>query len=178
MTRTTKVRFMSAPLHFRSCLASYYASDAAEVHVNLTDFSPDGSRTRTPGGLTNPAPQVGVAVGLALTIGFSLVHFLLDWAFSDDRRRTGHHSPHSGFGAEIPVMPDRVTIEGSAKRWRRSTPLTWSRTPGSRSTGNQAHLFALVEAQHVTKASPHRHLLLKNIYDVALPVRMPAGSSS
>jgi hypothetical protein len=75
-------------------------------------------------------------------------------------------------------MPDRVTIEGSSKRWRRSTPPTWSRTPGSRSTGNQAHLFALVEAEHVTKASPHRHLLLKNIYDVALRDKVPAGSSS
>jgi hypothetical protein len=75
-------------------------------------------------------------------------------------------------------MPDRVTIEGSSERWRRSTPPTWSRTPGSRSTGNQAHLFALVEAEHVTKASPHRHLLLKNIYDVALRDKVPAGSSS
>lgn len=31
-----------------------------------------------------------------------------------------------------------------------------------------AQLSALVEAQHVTKAEPRRHLLLKNTYDVEL----------
>lgn len=34
--------------------------------------------------------------------------------------------------------------------------------------GEGASLFALVEAQHISKADPHRRLLLKNLYDCAL----------
>lgn len=146
--------------------------------MNLTDFSPAGSRTRKPGGLTKPGAQVGVAVGLALTIGFSLVHFLLDWGVQ--RRPTPNrtsHSPHSGFGAEIPVMPDRVTIEGSSTLAASDTTHTVTK-PRVTIDGQPGAPVRARRAQHVTKASPHRHLLLKNVYDVALPVRMPAGSSS
>ena len=34
--------------------------------------------------------------------------------------------------------------------------------------GDRARMSALVEAQHVVKAPPHAHLLLKNVYDVDL----------
>jgi hypothetical protein len=72
------------------------------------------------------------------------------------------------FGAEVPVMPDRRTIAGILETL---APLDTTHTvtyPRISLGGDRAHLAALVEAQHVTKPEPHRHLLLKNTYDVDL----------
>ncbi|HEX6569008.1 MAG TPA: nuclear transport factor 2 family protein [Acidimicrobiales bacterium] len=76
--------------------------------------------------------------------------------------------PAARFGAEIPVMPDRDTIAGILTTL---APLDTTHTvtnPRVALDGDRATLFALVEAQHVTRAEPHRHLLLKNVYDVEL----------
>lgn len=74
--------------------------------------------------------------------------------------------PARRFGADISVMPDRDTIAGIVDTL---APLDTTHTvtnPRVNLGGDRAHLTALVEAQHVTKAEPHRHLLLKNIYEV------------
>jgi hypothetical protein len=76
--------------------------------------------------------------------------------------------PAQRFGAEVPVMPDRATIAGILETL---APLDTTHTvtnPRVTLAGDRANLAALVEAQHVTKAEPHRHLLLKNIYEVEL----------
>ncbi|HEX6422095.1 MAG TPA: nuclear transport factor 2 family protein [Acidimicrobiales bacterium] len=76
--------------------------------------------------------------------------------------------PAGRFGADIPVMPDRDTIAGILTTL---APLDTTHTvtnPRVEVDGDSATLFALVEAQHVTRAEPHRHLLLKNVYDVVL----------
>lgn len=76
--------------------------------------------------------------------------------------------PAQRFGVELPVMPDRATIAGILDTL---APLDTTHTvtnPRVDLDGDRAHLAALVEAQHVTKAEPHRHILLKNTYDVDL----------
>lgn len=76
--------------------------------------------------------------------------------------------PAHRFGAEVPVMPDRATIAGILGTL---APLDTTHTvtnPRVTLEGDRAKLAALVEAQHVTKAEPSRHLLLKNIYEVEL----------
>ena len=76
--------------------------------------------------------------------------------------------PAARFGAEIPVMTDRDTIAGILTTL---APLDTTHTvtnPRVALDGDRATLFALVEAQHVARAEPHRHLLLKNVYDVEL----------
>jgi hypothetical protein len=74
--------------------------------------------------------------------------------------------PAQRFAADVPVMPDRDTIAGIVDTL---APLDTTHTvtnPRVSLDGDRAHLTALVEAQHVTKAEPHHHLLLKNVYDV------------
>jgi hypothetical protein len=76
--------------------------------------------------------------------------------------------PARRFGAEVPVMRGRATIAGILEEL---APLDTTHTvtnPRITLDGDRARLAALVEAQHVTKAEPHRHLLLKNTYDVGL----------
>jgi hypothetical protein len=76
--------------------------------------------------------------------------------------------PARRFGADVPVMPDRAAIAGVLETL---APLDTTHTvtnPRIALDGDRAELTALVEAQHVTKAEPHRHLLLKNIYEVGL----------
>jgi hypothetical protein len=76
--------------------------------------------------------------------------------------------PARRFGAEVPVMPDRATIAGILETL---APLNTTHTvtnPRVTLDGDRAELSALVEAQHVTKAEPHHHILLKNIYNVGL----------
>jgi len=76
--------------------------------------------------------------------------------------------PARRFGAEVPVMRDRASI---AEILQTLAPLDTTHTatnPRITFDGDRAELTALVEAQHVTKAEPHRHILLKNIYEVGL----------
>jgi hypothetical protein len=76
--------------------------------------------------------------------------------------------PAQRFGADIPVMPDRDTIERILTTLE---PLVTSHTvtnPRVWLNGDRATLTAFVEAQHVSKADPGRRLLLKNVYDVTL----------
>lgn len=76
--------------------------------------------------------------------------------------------PAGRFGADVPVMPDRETIAGIMTTL---APLDTTHTvtnPRVSLDGDRATLVALVEAQHVTRAAPHRHLLLKNVYEVTL----------
>lgn len=76
--------------------------------------------------------------------------------------------PARRFGAEVPVMRDRRTIAGILATL---APLDTTHTVTNCRVvvdGDRAHLLALVEAQHVTRTSPLRHLLLKNVYDLDL----------
>jgi SnoaL-like domain len=76
--------------------------------------------------------------------------------------------PARRFGTEVPVMRGRATIAGILEEL---APLGTTHTvtnPRITLDGDRARLAALVEAQHVTKAEPHRRLLLKNTYDVGL----------
>jgi hypothetical protein len=76
--------------------------------------------------------------------------------------------PASRFGAGVPVMRGRETIAGILTTLE---PLATTHTvtnPRVVLDGDRADLWALVEAQHVLRAEPHRHLLLKNTYDVDL----------
>ena len=74
--------------------------------------------------------------------------------------------PARRFGGDVPVMDGRETIEGILDV---VGPLATTHTvtnPRTTLDGDRATLQALVEAQHVDRADPTRHLLLKNIYDV------------
>ena len=76
--------------------------------------------------------------------------------------------PADRFGAAVPVMHGRETIAGILTTLE---PVAMTHTvtnPRVVLEGDRAHLWALVEAQHVLRAQPHRHLLLKNTYDVDL----------
>jgi hypothetical protein len=76
--------------------------------------------------------------------------------------------PAHRFGAEIPVMPDRNTIAGILDAL---APLDTTHTvtnPRVTFDGDTASMLALVEAEHVSKDDPNRHLLLKNIYELTL----------
>jgi|RhiMethySRZTD1v2_1073278.scaffolds.fasta_scaffold00408_16 quercetin dioxygenase-like cupin family protein len=76
--------------------------------------------------------------------------------------------PAARFGTDIPVMPDRAAIAGILDTLE---PLVTSHTvtnPRATVSGDRASLSALVAAQHVSRDAPHRHLLLENVYDVAL----------
>jgi hypothetical protein len=76
--------------------------------------------------------------------------------------------PASRFGAAVPVMHGRGAIEGILTTLE---PLATTHTvtnPRVVLDGDRARLWALVEAQHVLRAQPHRRLLLKNTYDVDL----------
>ncbi len=81
--------------------------------------------------------------------------------------------PAERFGADVPVMTGRDTIEGILDTL---APLVTSHTVTNPRVadlgGGRAGLTALVEAQHVSRTDPQRHLLLKNVYDVTL---VPAG---
>jgi hypothetical protein len=77
-------------------------------------------------------------------------------------------NPARRFGAEVPVMRDRDAIAGILATLG---PLDTTHTVTNCRVvvdGDRAHLLALVEAQHVTRTTPLRHLLLKNVYDVDL----------
>jgi hypothetical protein len=82
-------------------------------------------------------------------------HAVLDFTHPADR-----------FGADLPPMEGRDAIEGVLDVLE---PLVTTHTvTNPRVTVNEDHatLEALVEAQHVDRSDPARHLLLKNTYDV------------
>lgn len=94
------------------------------------------------------------------------------WAFAPDAVLDFTH-PARRFGADIPIMDGRETIAGIMTTL---APLDTTHTvtnPRVVVHGDRADLSALVEAQHVTRAEPHRHLLLKNVYDVDLTRQGP-----
>ena len=68
------------------------------------------------------------------------------------------------FGATVPPMKG---IEEIARILTTLEPLHTTHTvtnPRVEVDGDTAQLFALVEAQHVRRDDPQRHLLLKNVY--------------
>lgn len=76
--------------------------------------------------------------------------------------------PANRFGGDVPVMPDRAAIMGILDVL---APLVTSHTVSNARVsvhGDRATVHALVEAQHIERAAPWRHLLLKNHYDVDL----------
>lgn len=76
--------------------------------------------------------------------------------------------PARRFGAEVPVFVGRDAIGGIMATLE---PLVTTHTvtnPRVTLDGDRAMLWCLVEAQHVDRKAPERHLLLKNRYDVDL----------
>ena len=76
--------------------------------------------------------------------------------------------PAERHGGDVPVMGGRDAIAGILEVLR---PLATSHTvtnPRVTVAGDRATLSALVAAQHVDRADPHRRLLLENTYDVTL----------
>ena len=72
--------------------------------------------------------------------------------------------PAERFGAVVPPMKG---IEEIARILTTLEPLHTTHTvtnPRIDVSGDTARLFALVEAQHVRRDDPQRHLLLKNVY--------------
>ena len=88
-------------------------------------------------------------------------------AFADDAV-LDFTQPAERFGATVPPMKGLAEI---AQILRTLEPLHTTHTvtnPRIEVDGDTATLFALVEAQHVRRDDPHRHLLLKNVYWVDL----------
>ncbi len=79
--------------------------------------------------------------------------------------------PARRLGADMPVMVGRDSIAGIMHTL---APLDTTHTvtnPRIELRGDESSLTALVEAQHVSRATPTRYLLLKNHYE-AVVVRM------
>ena len=88
-------------------------------------------------------------------------------AFADDAV-LDFTQPAETFGATVPAMKG---IEEIAEILTNLQPLRTTHTvtnPRTELDGDTALLFALVEAQHVRRDDPARHLLLKNVYWVDL----------
>jgi hypothetical protein len=94
---------------------------------------------------------------------------LFDSAFSVDAT-LDFTGPARGLGTTLPIFHGRQAI-GDAIFETIATLDTTHTITNPRVTaydGQHATLFALVEAQHLPRNDHHRHLLLKNIYTVAL----------
>lgn len=78
--------------------------------------------------------------------------------------------PAARLGVTLPVFEGRDTISslilGSTAPLHTTHTVTNPRVTSYE--GRRATLFALVEAQHVLRSDPLRHLLLKNVYTVQL----------
>lgn len=88
-------------------------------------------------------------------------------AFADDAV-LDFTQPAERFGAEVPPMKGIGEIAGILTTLE---PLHTTHTvtnPRIEIDGDTATMFALVEAQHVRRDDPQRHLLLKNVYWVDL----------
>jgi len=72
-------------------------------------------------------------------------------------------------GFEYPVLEGRDTIVAALSGALGHVDTTHSvSNPRASVNGDEAHLDALVEAQHVLKSDPSRHYLMKNRYDVEM----------
>lgn len=72
-------------------------------------------------------------------------------------------------GFEYPVLEGRETIVGALSGSLKQVDTTHSvSNPRVTINGDTAVMDALVEAQHVSKADPSRHYLMKNRYDIKL----------
>lgn len=78
--------------------------------------------------------------------------------------------PAHRLGVTIPVFQGRAAITDTimAATADLATTHTVTNPRITNYDGERAQLFALVEAQHVPKNDPGRHLLLKNIYTLEL----------
>jgi hypothetical protein len=77
--------------------------------------------------------------------------------------------PARRLGVAIPTFHGRAAIADTILGTVASLDTTHTVTnPRVTLAGDRAHLFALVEAQHLPKGDHDRHLLLKNIYTVEL----------
>jgi hypothetical protein len=88
-------------------------------------------------------------------------------AFAPDATLDFTH-PARHFGGEVPVFVGRDAIREILPTLE---PLVTTHTvtnPRVTLDGDRATLWCLVEAQHVDRQAPARHLLLKNRYDVDL----------
>lgn len=77
--------------------------------------------------------------------------------------------PAARLGVTIPVFQGKAAIVDTVMT--NTAPLVTTHTvtnPRVRLDGDRAELTALVEAQHVPRADPSRHLMLKNLYRVRL----------
>jgi len=88
-------------------------------------------------------------------------------AFADDAV-LDFTQPAETFGATIPAMKgiDEIAVILTTLEPLRTTHTVTN--PRIDVSGDTAQLFALVEAQHVRRDDPTRHLLLKNVYWVDL----------
>lgn len=77
--------------------------------------------------------------------------------------------PARRFGVEMPVLRGRVQIVAALGAALEGLTTTHSVTNTRIAIDeNAAEVFALVEAQHVARSDPARHLLLKNFYWVSM----------
>jgi hypothetical protein len=77
--------------------------------------------------------------------------------------------PAARFGVDLPVFQGRETIVSSIQAALAELDTTHTVTNTRvELEGDTASLFALVEAQHLSRANHARHLLLKNFYWVSL----------
>lgn len=97
---------------------------------------------------------------------------LFESAF-DDAATLDFTQPARRFGFDIPVFIGRRGIADAVFGAIGALDTTHTVTNPRVTTfdGNQATLFALVEAQHLPREDHGRHLLLKNLYWVALSRR-------
>ena len=93
---------------------------------------------------------------------------LLASAFTEDAT-LDFTQPAARFGVPLAVFAGRATIVATV--FANTAPLATTHTVTNGRVhidGDSARLMALVEAQHVLRADPSRHLLLKNWYDADL----------
>jgi hypothetical protein len=76
--------------------------------------------------------------------------------------------PARRFGGDIPVMPDRQAIMGILDVLAPMVTTHSVTNARVRLDGDRAEISALVEAQHIEREAPWRHLLLRNHFTVDL----------
>lgn len=93
---------------------------------------------------------------------------LLASAFADDAI-SDFRPAAAKAGFDYPVLTGRDTIVAALSNSLTAFDTTHSvSNPRVSVDGDKAHLDALVEAQHVPRADPSRHYLMKNRYDIDL----------
>lgn len=133
------------------------------MSTSLDDTTPLGAEVRA---LRDHQAVVDALYRFGAGLDLEDEHLFLS-AFSADAT-FDFTQPARRLGADVPVTEGRSAIAGIMQLL---APLDTTHTvtnPRVTLHGDRADLFALVEAQHVTKAEPSRRLLLKNIYEVEL----------